>query len=63
MRDKPIYVVVGTVYHNNENETLINQEFIECETYEQAKEQSIIFEQQLKSFYPDKHITILINQI
>lgn len=62
MRDNPIYVVVGTVYENNADQTVINQEFIECETHEQANEQAIALEKQLKFLNPDKKISTWINQ-
>lgn len=63
MRDNPIYVVVGTVYENNEEETVINQEFIECETYEQAAQQEPAFRTQLNLIYPNQKITTYIQQI
>lgn len=63
MRDNPIYVVVGTVYENNDEQTLINQEFIECETYEQADQQESAFRTQLNLTYPNKKITTYIQQI
>jgi hypothetical protein len=62
MRDNPIYVVVGTVYENNEDQTILSQEFVECETYEQANEQMIALEKQLKFFNQDKKVTTWINQ-
>lgn len=61
MRDNPIYVVVGTVYENNEEETVINQEFVECETSEQADEQAIALEKQLKFINPNKKVTTWVN--
>lgn len=62
MREYPIYVVVGTVYVDNDGTEVVHQEFIECETYNQAVEQSIAFEKQLNIFYPDKRVSTWINQ-
>lgn len=62
MQNQPVYVVVGTVYANNDTDSLIIQEFIECETHDQAAEQSAALEKQLKIFYPKKKVMTWINQ-
>jgi hypothetical protein len=61
MKENPMYVVVGTVYADNSEDIVINQEFIECETQEQADEQALALEKQLKNINPNHKITTWIN--
>jgi hypothetical protein len=61
MRIQPIYVVIGTVHDNNQEEKIIVQEFLECETSEQASEQAVALEKQLKFLYPNNKISAWIN--
>lgn len=64
MEDAPIYiyVAVGTVYDDKEEIILLYQEYMECETYEQASEQTIAMEERLRLMYPTKKIMTWINQ-